>query len=158
MAASTQNQALVALLFLYKETLGPTIPWLDGMARAKRPVPLPVVLTQEEVCALLSQLTASKWLMVSVLYGAGLRLRECLQLRVKDINFSYRQVVVRHGKGGKDRVMMLPEAPCSRSRHISVACTTCTGVISRKDTAKLGCPTRSALSTPEPVMSGAGVP
>ncbi|MEW5864566.1 MAG: integron integrase, partial [Pseudomonadota bacterium] len=85
-------------------------PWLDGMTRAKRPVRLPVVLTEEEVAALLSQLRGTKWLMASLLYGAGLRLRECLGLRVKDVDFAYRQVFVRDGKGGKDRATMLPEA------------------------------------------------
>ena len=109
-ASATQNQALAALLFLYRETLGSALPWLDGLDRAKRPVRLPVVLTENEVKALLAQLTGVKWLMVSLLYGAGLRLRECLMLRVKDVDFSYRQILVRQSKGGKDRVTVLPEA------------------------------------------------
>jgi integron integrase len=109
-ASATQNQALSALLFLYKETLGQALPWLDGLDRAKRPVRLPVVLSEPEVRALLAQLEGTKWLMASLLYGAGLRLRECIMLRVKDVEFSYRQILVREGKGGKDRVTMLPEA------------------------------------------------
>jgi integron integrase len=109
-ASSTQNQALAALLFLYREALGHALPWLDGLDRAKRPVRLPVVLSEAEVRALLAQLEGTKWLMASLLYGAGLRLRECLMLRVKDVDFSYHQILVREGKGGKDRVTMLPEA------------------------------------------------
>jgi integron integrase len=109
-AASTQNQALSALLFLYGDVLGRKLPWMDGIERAKRPVRVPVVLTEQEVRALLSQLEGTKWLMASLLYGAGLRLRECLNLRVKDLEFGYRQVIVRDGKGGKDRVTMLPAA------------------------------------------------
>jgi integron integrase len=108
-AAATQNQALAALLFLYQEGLGMSLPWLEGLERAKRPVRVPVVLTPAEVRALLSCLSGVKWLMASLLYGAGLRLRECLQLRVKDVDFVYRQLVVRRGKGSKDRVTMLPE-------------------------------------------------
>ena len=109
-ASATQNQALSALLFLYKEALGQALPWLNGLERAKRPVRLPVVLSEAEVRSLLAQLDGTKWLMASLLYGAGLRLRECLMLRVKDVDFSYHQILVRDGKGGKDRVTMLPEA------------------------------------------------
>ena len=107
-AAATQNQALSALLFLYKEVLGQPLPWLDGLERAKRPARVPSVLTREEVRGLLAHMRGSKWLMASLLYGAGLRLRECLKLRVKDVDFGYRQIVVRNGKGAKDRVTMLP--------------------------------------------------
>ncbi|MDH3289101.1 MAG: integron integrase [Betaproteobacteria bacterium] len=109
-ASATQNQALAALLFLYRQALGQALPWLNGLDRAKRPVRLPVVLSEAEVRALLAQLEGTKWLMASLLYGAGLRLRGCLMLRVKDVDFSYGQIVVRDGKGGKDRVTMLPEA------------------------------------------------
>jgi integron integrase len=109
-ASATQNQALAALLFLYREALGHALPWLDGLDRAKRPVRLPVVLSEAEVRALLAQLEGTKWLMASLLYGAGLRLRECLMLRVKDVDFSYHQILVRESKGGRDRVTMLPEA------------------------------------------------
>ena len=109
-AAATQNQALSALLFLYKEVLEQPLPWLDDLERARRPARVPAVLTPPEVQRLLSHLEGTRWLMASLLYGAGLRLRECLKLRVKDVDFDYRQVVVRDGKGGKDRVTMLPEA------------------------------------------------
>jgi integron integrase len=108
-AAATQNQALAALLFLYKQVLGLDLPWFSSMVRAKRPVRTPVVLTQAEVRRLLEQLSGVKWLMASLLYGAGLRQIECLMLRVKDVDFAYHQITVRDGKGGKDRVTMLPE-------------------------------------------------
>ena len=98
-AASTQNQALSALLFLYGPVLGIGLPWMKDIVRAKRPVRVPVVLTREEVRALLAQLEGTKWLMAALLYGAGMRLRECLKLRVKDVDFGYRQITVRDGKG-----------------------------------------------------------
>jgi integrase len=109
-AAATQNQALAALLFLYRDVLGVTLEWLDNVVRAKKPVRLPVVLTREEVIAVLSRLHGPNWIAGSLMYGAGLRLLECLQLRVKDIDFGYRQIVVREGKGGKDRITILPSA------------------------------------------------
>ena len=109
-AASTQNQALSALLFLYKEVLKSPLDWIDGVQRAKRPSRLPVVFTREEVQAILRNLDGTKWLMASLLYGAGLRLTECLRLRVKDIDFGYNQIVVRDGKGAKDRVTVLPNS------------------------------------------------
>ena len=109
-AAATQNQALSALLFLYREVLREPLPWLDELERAKRPARLPAVLTRNEVQRLLAVMRGPKWLMASLLYGAGLRLTECLKLRVKDVDFEYRQIVVRDGKGAKDRVTMLPEA------------------------------------------------
>lgn len=108
LAAATQNQALSSILFLYREVLGKPLAWLDGLVRAKRPARVPSVLTIGEVQRLLAALDGMKWLMASLLYGAGLRLRECLKLRVKDVDFDYRQIVVRDGKGGKDRVTMLP--------------------------------------------------
>src|SRR5690348_4636705 len=109
-SASTQNQALSALLFLYKQVLGVELPWLDGIERAKKPQRLPVVLTRVEVVALLGELTGTPWLMASLLYGAGLRLMECVRLRVKDVDFAKTELVVRQGKGGKDRRTMLPAA------------------------------------------------
>jgi integron integrase len=108
-AGGTQNQALSALLFLYKEVLGKDLAWLDGLVRAKRPPRLPSVLTRSEVEKLLAQLTGVRWLIASLLYGAGLRVMECLRLRVKDVDLEYRQILVRDGKGEKDRVTMLPE-------------------------------------------------
>jgi integron integrase len=108
-AAATQNQALSALLFLYKELLGQNLPWFKDMVRAKRPVRIPAVLSRAEAQRLLAQMQGTKWLMASLLYGAGLRQIECLQLRVKDVDFAYRQILVRDAKGAKDRVTMLPE-------------------------------------------------
>jgi len=107
-AAATQNQALSALLFLYREVLDLPLAWLDGLERVKRPARVPSVLSVAEVSALLSRMTGTKWLMASLLYGAGLRLRECLTLRVKDLDFDYRQIIVRQGKGSKDRRTLLP--------------------------------------------------
>lgn len=107
-AASTQNQALAALLFLYREVLGIDLPWLDGLVHAFRPKRLPVVLTRSEVRALLDQLEGERRLAGWLLYGAGLRLGECLSLRVKDVDLERREITVRHGKGGKDRVTVLP--------------------------------------------------
>lgn len=109
-AAATQNQALSALLFLYKQVLNIDLPWMDDMVRAKRPVRLPSVLTENEAQRLLAQLHGVNWLMASLLYGAGLRQAECLKLRVKEIDFAYRQLFIRDSKGNKDRVTMLPEA------------------------------------------------
>ncbi|MGH9696195.1 MAG: integron integrase [Bryobacteraceae bacterium] len=107
-AASTQNQALSALLFLYKEVLKQEIGWLEKVERAKKPVRLPVVLTRPEVKAIFQHLARRPRLMAGLLYGSGLRLMECVRLRVKDIDFGYAHITVRDGKGGKDRVTMLP--------------------------------------------------
>lgn len=107
-AAATQNQALSALLFLYQEVLGQEIPWLDDVTRAKRPARLPVVLTCEEVGQLLGAVAGEMHLVVALLYGTGMRLLECLRLRVKDVELYRREIVIRDGKGGKDRVTVLP--------------------------------------------------
>ena len=107
-AASTQNQALSAVLFLYKEVLGRELGWLDGIQRATRPPRLPTVLTRDEAGRLLSAMVGTRWLLASLMYGAGLRVIECLRLRVKDVDPSYRQILVRDGKGEKDRVTVLP--------------------------------------------------
>jgi len=109
-AASTQNQALASLLFLYKEVLTLSLPWLEGLERVRKPARVPTVLTASEAQRLLSRLAGDRWLMASLLYGAGLRLRECLRLRVKDVDFEYRQIIVRDGKGAKDRVTLLPDS------------------------------------------------
>ncbi len=109
-SASTQNQALNALLFLYREVLNQRLPWLDGIVPAKRPVRLPVVLAREEVQAVLSHLPGIPRLMATLLYGAGLRLLECCRLRAKDVDFAASQIIVREGKGQKDRVTLLPVA------------------------------------------------
>jgi integron integrase len=108
-AASTQNQALSALVFLYREVLRQDFDWMENLERAKRPSRLPVVLTESEVHSVLAHLDGQNWLMASLLYGAGLRLMECIRMRVKDIDFDYQQITVRDGKGAKDRVTMLPE-------------------------------------------------
>ncbi len=108
-APSTQNQAFSALLFLYRLVLDQDLPWLDNVTRAKKPKRLPVVLTPAEVELLLKRLSGTKWLMASLLYGSGLRLLECLRLRVQDIEFERGQIMVRNGKGGKDRVTVLPD-------------------------------------------------
>ncbi len=107
-AASTQNQAKSALLFLYKEVLGVELPWLDNVERAKAPARLPVVLTREEVARVLARLHGVHRLVGSLLYGTGLRIMEAMRLRVKDVDFSRGEILVRDGKGGKDRVTMLP--------------------------------------------------
>jgi len=107
-SASTQNQAKSAILYLYKEVLGIDLPWLDNVTQAKAPKRLPVVLTQAEVQAVLSRLDGTMWLIASLLYGSGLRIMEALRLRVKDVDFARREILVREGKGFKDRVTMLP--------------------------------------------------
>jgi integron integrase len=107
-AASTQNQAFSALLFLFREVLGREVKGLESVERAKRPTRLPQVLTRAEVAAILAQLRGTPWLMASVMYGSGLRLLECCRLRVKDVDFGRREITVRDGKGAKDRVTMLP--------------------------------------------------
>jgi integron integrase len=109
-AASTQNQALSALLFLYRDVLDIKLDWLDGVVRAKRPKTLPVVLTRDEVAAVLGHLSGQNLIAATLLYGSGLRLLECLELRIKDVDFGYRQITVRGGKGNKDRVTVLPAA------------------------------------------------
>jgi integron integrase len=109
-AASTQNQALSALLFLYREVLEVEVPWLDDVVRAKRPQRLPIVLTRDEVRAVIRPLRGMPRLMASLLYGSGLRLLECCRLRVQDIDFGSNQIVVRGAKGDKDRTTILPSA------------------------------------------------
>ena len=108
-SASTQNQAKSALLFLYREVLGVELPWLDGVESAKRPQRLPVVLTEDEVAAVLSRITGTVGLIARLLYGSGLRLLEAARLRVKDVDLQRLELVVRDAKGGKDRVTMLPQ-------------------------------------------------
>ena len=107
-SSSTQNQALAAILFLYREVLAEPLPWLDSMVRAQRSRRLPVVLTRDEVSRVLGCLSGTHWLAASLLYGSGLRLQECVQLRVKDLDLARREILVRDGKGGKDRVTLLP--------------------------------------------------
>ncbi len=108
-AAATQAQALAALLFLYREVLAVELPWLDNVVRARRPRRLPVVLSRAEVRAVLAGLQGPYWLAASLLYGSGLRLMEALRLRVKDVDLERRQLLVRDGKGAKDRVTVVPQ-------------------------------------------------
>jgi site-specific recombinase XerD len=125
-AASTQNQALSAILFLYQAVLKQEIRWLKGVMRAKKARRLPVALTREEVKSVLGSSQGTTWIMASLLYGSGLRLMECVCLRVKDVDFSYNHIVVRDGKGAQDRITMLPlnvkdgllqHLPEGRKRH-----------------------------------------
>lgn len=109
-SASTQNLAKSALLFLYREVLEIQLPWLDNITQAKAPKRLPVVLTVSEVQSVLSRLKGTHALIASLLYGGGMRLMEAVRLRVKDVDFSRHEIVVREGKGFKDRVTMLPES------------------------------------------------
>jgi integron integrase len=113
-SASTQNQALSAILFLYKQVLDRKLEWLEDVVRAKRPKRLPVVLSRTDVNQLLSMLDGSAALIAQLMYGTGLRLMEALRLRVKDVDFEYRQILVRAGKGDKDRVTVLPGALIER--------------------------------------------
>ena len=107
-SASTQTQALSALLFLYRHVLGREVGELTDLVRARTSRRLPVVLTRDEVRTVLSELDGDRWLMASLMYGAGLRLMECLRLRVLDLEFTRGEIGVRDGKGGKDRITMLP--------------------------------------------------
>jgi integron integrase len=116
-AASTQNQALSAILFLYRQVLEVELPWLNGVVRARAPTHVPVVLPRREVQALLAHLEGQVHLVAQLLYGSGLRLMEALRLRVKDIDFEYSQIVVRDGKGRKDRVTILPDIVVEPLEH-----------------------------------------
>lgn len=109
-SASTQNQALSAIIFLYKHVLNRDIGDIGDVVWAKKSKRLPVVFTKQEVKAIMNHLTGVNWIMATLLYGAGLRLMECMRLRVKDIDFSSNQIIIRDGKGDKDRITMLPQA------------------------------------------------
>ncbi len=109
-SAATQNQALNAILFLYKQVLERDIGLIQGVTRAKRSEGLPVVLTREEIQVVLQRLHGREWLMASLLYGAGLRVMECVRLRIKDLDFGFHQIIVRDGKGKKDRAVPMPQA------------------------------------------------
>jgi integron integrase len=121
-SSSTQNQAMAAISFLYSEVLRAPLEQLDGIPRAKRPVRLPVVLTREEVKEVLGRMEGTPLLVTTLLYGSGLRIQECIRLRVKAIDFVSREILVRAGKGDKDRVTMLPAAVEKPLRdHLAVA-------------------------------------
>ena len=109
-SASTQNQALAAILFLYRDVLRKELPWLTEVVRAKKPQRLPTVLSREEVEALLQRTRGTTGLVARLLYGTGMRLMEAVRLRVKDVDFTRNEIIVRQGKGGKDRVTMLPQS------------------------------------------------
>ncbi|SEM84805.1 integron integrase [Nitrosomonas marina] len=112
-SSSTQNQALSAILFLYREVIGSDLPWLDGFERSKKPKRLPVVLTPLEIQALLREAASAPGpvgLIIKLLYGTGMRLMEAVRLRVKDVELTRGEIIVRDGKGGKDRVTMLPDS------------------------------------------------
>jgi integron integrase len=109
-SASTQNQALAAILFLYRQVLEVELPWLENVVRARKPQRLPVILPRRDVQALIGELDGAYHLIAQLLYGSGLRLMEALRLRVKDVDFEYSQIIVRDGKGQKDRVSILPDS------------------------------------------------
>jgi integron integrase len=109
-AASTQNQATCALLFLYRDVFQQDLDWIRNIQRAKPNFRIPVVFSREEIRMILNQLDGTIWIMVSLLYGSGIRLMECLRLRIKDLDFDSKQIVVRDGKGTRDRVTLLPES------------------------------------------------
>ena len=113
-AASTQNQAMSALMLLYRVVLDRPLEGLEDVARAKRPARLPVVFTRDEVRAVLANLEGARWLMASLLYGSGLRLMECLRLRIKDVDFGQDCIIVRDGKGRQDRSTILPGSEAIR--------------------------------------------
>lgn len=109
-SSSTQNQALSALLFLYREVLEQSLPWMDDVIRAKKPQRLPVVLSKQEVSKILAHMQGTHGLIARLLYGTGMRIMECCRLRVQDINFDRSELLIRNGKGAKDRVTMLPNS------------------------------------------------
>lgn len=122
-AAATQNQALSALLFLYKQVLGLELAWMDGVVRAKRSQRIPTVLSREEIVSVLGRMEGRPWLLASLLYGTGMRLMEVLRLRIKDVDFGRREITVRDGKGGKDRRTMLPQSLIEpMQREVERAC------------------------------------
>src|SRR5687768_2475857 len=155
-AHSTQMQALSALLFLYRDVLRNPLGDLRGLIRARGPVRLPVVLSAEEVGAILAQLRGGVWLVAALLYGSGLRLSEALGLRVKDLDFGRREIVVRRGKGGKDRVTMLPESlGVPLQRHLKRVREMHQRDLAR-GTAQSSCPTRSSARSPRRQRGGPG--
>jgi site-specific recombinase XerD len=122
-SASTQNQALQALLYLYRHVLEIDLPWLENVTRARRSKRLPVVLTVAEVRSVLAQLDGAAWLFANLLYGSGLRLMEALRLRVKDVVIERGELIVRDAKGGKDRVTVLPTSIVDPLRaHLGAGC------------------------------------
>jgi hypothetical protein len=155
-SSSTQNQAKSALLFLYRETLRIELPWLDHVQNAKTPDRLPVVLTRDEVTRILKCLDGVHWLLGRLLYGTGMRIMEGVRLRVTDVDFVRREILVRNGKGAKDRVTMLPRGIAGGSARISRMCVRYMRLICDRDAARSGCRTRSRASIRRPRASGVG--
>ena len=155
-SASTQNQALAALLFLYKQVLKQDLPWLGEVVRAKKPSRLPVVLSLQEVQQVLGHLEGEVGLVTRLLYGAGLRLMEALRLRVKDVYFSRNELLIRDGKGQKDRVTVCPSASLSRCGVTLLGC----GYYINRHWPMAGemsiCQTRWPASTPRRPGNGLG--
>jgi hypothetical protein len=143
-SASTQTQALCALLFLYRTVLSRDVGELEGLVRARRKRKLPVVLTREEVKSILVYLKGQDHLLTALLYGTGMRLTEALRLRVKDVDFAYGQILIRDAKGAKDRSPCCPPASRRRCRSISRGSRGCTNGICGKGAAGSICLTRSA--------------
>lgn len=155
-AAATQNQALSALLFLYREVLGQDLPWMREVVRAKRPARLPVVLTQREVASVLERMVGLNGLMARLLYGTGMRLMECVRLRVKDVDFERAELLVRDGKGGKDRVTMLPQTLVAQLQEHLRWCRRLYEDDLAKGMAAVSCRMRWNANIPRPVPIGAG--
>ena len=143
-------------MFLYQQILKQDIGWIDEVVRAKQLHRVPVVLPQDEVAAVLRHLAGTTWIMATLLYGAGLRLMECIRLRVKDLDFSYNQIVVRDGKGHKDRVTMLPQhVKAPLQRHLRNVKNSMNRICRRVlDTST--CRMRWSANTPMPIASGCG--
>ena len=154
-AASTQNQALQALLFLYRQVLDIELPWLENVTRASRPKRVPVVLTVGEVRSVLAQLEGTSWLIASLLYGSGLRLMEAHRLRVKDISLGSGEIIVRDAKGGRDRVTVLPAAS-DRSASTSRSCSSDLGDSAVGVSRVSRCRRQSRANIPARQLSGDG--
>jgi hypothetical protein len=155
-SASTQNQALAALLFLYGSVLERKLGWLENVVRAKRPERLPVVLTHAEVAAVLEAMEGVEKLCASLLYGSGLRVLEVLRLRIKEVDFAGQQLHVRDGKGRKDRVPSCPHRCSPPFAGTSTACAPSISSTSGRDGVSSSCPMPCAPSTRPPPKSGRG--
>jgi integrase len=155
-AASTQNSALNALVFLYRHVLKQPFPDLGEVERAKRPRRVPTVFTVEEVTTVLAQLTGVHRLMASLLYGAGLRLMECVRLRVKDVDFAYHQITVRDGKGQQDRVTYCHSRWTKRSSDTSPGSSSCMKRIWQRATARCTCRMPRRANIPTRARPGCG--
>ena len=156
-SASTQNQAKSAILFLFREVINSELPWLDGIVGARKTQRLPVVLSVDEVDTVLGRMRGTSGLVARLLYGSGLRILECLRLRVKDVDFDRHEILVRDGKGAKDRVTMLPESVVGTAQAASGASArVCMPRTWPPGSDRCTCPTRLIASTPMPARSGCG--